>query len=269
MTFHNASKPAMNWHRFKKLGISTSLLLMLFVLISSCSKTTTSSATQYGTISLQFQSQIAGHNIDTIGKFYTDSLGRRISLNLAQFYFCGVILHQANGATYVVPGVYGLNTLQSGSISLGQVPVGDYTSITVNIGVDAAANAVSSAGYPATNPLSPQSPPMWFGNTVQGFEFVNIQGSVDTTVNGTGTGNKIIPISYQVGTNALLRSITLTGQTLTIGLNQNLNVNFVCDYGKLLSVVNFKTNPSATPFTSNSAVATAIANQEQAFLRYK
>ena len=255
---------------FSKHSVIAALLFSLSIYISSCSKSTPAATTQYGNLYLQFKSTIGHNAIDSIGKLYADTAGRRIALNIGQFYICGITLHSADGATYIIPTYYGLNTLKGGAINLGQVPVGTYAYISFSIGVDAAANSGAPTSYPANSVLAPQTPPMWFGNTAQGFMFVNVQGFADTTSNGSGTlgSNAVVPISYQLGTNALLRTVTLPYQAFTLANNQNLVINLTCDYGKLLAGVNFKTNPQATPFTPNANVMTTIANNVPGFVHF-
>ncbi|MCX6310651.1 MAG: hypothetical protein NT084_03350 [Bacteroidetes bacterium] len=189
------------------------------------------------------------------GMVCADATGRHFEMNLAQLYISNVVLHKPDGSTYAIAGSYILKTIAIEPYALGQVPAGNYSYVSFDVGIDAAKNASD----PSTNTgcLAIQNPSMWFGSTAQGFMFANVQGKADTTIAQLGPVDS--PFSYQLGTNSMLRSVTLPLNPFTVVGGQDQVVHVIADYGVLLQGINFKTQSNATPFV-NATVATQIAN---------
>ena len=96
--------------------------------------------------------------------------------------------------------------------------------------------------------------------------FVNIQGLVDTTALNTGAVN--FPISYQLGTQAMLAGIDMPNQTFSVVAGQNDYIHIICDYGQLLQGLNFKTQNTASPF-NNVTFTNQITANFPAMFRYE
>ena len=259
---------------FNDKKIISVLFSMLLLGVISCKKADDTQApeatpTPMGAISFHIHANIDTSEVmlasSVSGMPVGDAFGRRIQLDIAQFYISGVTLKKADGTSYVVPKVYILKNIEQEDYLIGNVPAGNYTGVSFNVGIDPAANAKLPSSYTSPSVLSPQKPSMWF-NSTQGFIFMNIQGLVDTTSKNNGAVD--YPISYQIGGNDLLKTVNLPGKTLSVGPNGNERIHLIADFGKLLNGVNFKTQNKATPW-SNSAVVTQMAANIPLMFRYE
>lgn len=249
-------------------NISKLILSLLVIIFFSCKKkdnnssTNTTPPTPKGNIGFHLHTNVDTTEIDS-GSVGVDAIGRKIQLNVAQFYISNITFKKSDGTSMTMSGVYALKDIANEEYILGQVPTGNYTAVTFNIGIDAGTNATNPSSH--TGVLALQNPSMWFGNTNEGYIFMNIQGFGDTT----GTGNYFRLFNYQLGTAAMLKTVTLDLN----GMGMNMPpvsvtttgtglFHIICDYGALLQSINtFKTkNTIATPFNSDSLIVKQIAN---------
>ena len=250
----------------KTIGIAA-LAATIFV-TTSCNKKN-DDATPTGTIYLHMHSNVDSSEVESSEEWYADATGRHISLSTAQFYIADVTLKNANGTTYTI-SKYVLKTIDSEEYLVGTAPVGTYTGVSMTIGVKGTDNTAAASGTAATNPLADEN--MWFSDHANGHIFLKIEGRADTTAAQNGTGS--VPFAYYVGGSANLKTIDLPARTgsfttyiLTAGNAQF--VHLVADYGKLLSVLDFKTQDSTNSFSQNPVIATTIANNMGNFIRYE
>ncbi len=114
--------------------------------------------------------------------------------------------------------------------TLGDVEKGTITGINFNIGVDAVANSQTEAAFTsrtADDPLAQQSPSMhWNWNT--GYKFVRIEGLVDK--DGDGTPEE--PFARHIGSDAMLRAISVSTNKELTGESQDIRIGF--DLAKIL-----------------------------------
>lgn len=242
--------------------ISITLLIAAIALLAACKKDNTGGT---GTLYLHMHT-----NIDTTeaeaGVVCHDAAGRQYQLNVAQFYVSNVKLHRANGTSLGIDGVYALKTIATEQYLVGEVPVGDYVSVTFNVGLDSTINHSDPATYNPSSVLAPQNPSMWFGSTTQGYVFMRVEGLADTTLGNVGTPN--VPFSYLLGTDAQRKTITMPDKAFTVTKGTAQEIHITCDYGKLLTGIDFKTQTNATPFV-NPATATQIANNISNMFSYE
>jgi len=96
---------------------------------------------------------------------------------------------------------------------------------------------------------------MWMGNTAQpdGYAFLNVQGSIDTTSDLSGT---MVPFVYKIGGNANYKQVIMPEQNFSIMEDQSEYAHIKIKYNKLfngiklndinnLSVQNLSDNNSA------------------------
>lgn len=201
-------------------------------------------------------------NIDTneieLGNIYRDADGRQIKLTTAQFYISNIRLKKTDGTYYTIDSTYILKTVAEEEYVAGNVPAGDYTTVSFDVGVDATANHSDPSSFPAANPLSLSGPDTWYGNTAQGYIFMNIEGMVDTTASQMGVVD--FPISYQIGSDDFLQTITMPDQPFTVVKDHSWTTHITCDYGIALQGIDFKTEPSTTSYTAASVAAQIAAN---------
>lgn len=236
---------------------------------ASCKKNKSSDEEQpavaNGTLYIHVHTDIDTTEVDS-AMVAADASGRRFELDVAQFYISDIKLKKADGSTVSVGSGCILKNIATEEYLVGSVPAGNYQSISFNVGVGSADNQTMPSSHPASDPLSAQNPSMWFGSTSQGYMFVNVQGKADTTAAHNGPAN--FAFSYQLGTSTMLKTVTMPNQAFTVASNQSQLVHLVADYGKLLNGVDFKAQPSATPF-ANASVATQIANNIQGMFHYE
>ena len=233
---------------------------------------TTSTST--GTFLMHLHTNIDTNEVDDPATLYSDASGRHLSISTAQFYVSNVVLTNVNGSTYTIKDARILKNIDSEQYVLGTAPIGTYSSVTFDVGLDATTNALQPTGFTTTGYIPNSS--MWFGSTTQGFMFMKLQGMADTTTAQTGTN--LVPFSYEIGSSANLKTVTMPTRgsgsyssyqpyILTSGGYNYIHI--ICDYGKLLSVVNFKTQDSTDTYTTNPSLSNTIANNITNMFRYE
>jgi hypothetical protein len=257
---------------FMKSLKSSTIFFALLSIFFSCKKNTDSSPTH--TPEAIAKGSLLFHlhtNIDSTEVLYGDTAldasGRKIVLSIAQFYISGITAQNTDGSVVTFPGVYLLKKTETEPYAVGSIPAGNYTSVSFVIGLDSIANTNSPSMFSdSSNVLSAQTPSMWFGNVSQGYIFMNVQGFADTTLDKTGLPN--IPFSFKIGSNKLCRKITMPQQNFTVTANQQQEIHMVCDYGKLIQGINFKTQNTTDTYTINPSVANQIANNIPSMFSY-
>ena len=146
----------------------------------------------------------------------------------------GTVFNSSDRYQLVKPGVVDYNF---------ELPVieGDedefLSTITFNIGVDADTNAETEMDFTeraTDDPLGQQDPTMHWGWT-GGYRFMNIDGVAD--LNGDGQFNT--PLTYHLGKNSFLKSISLSvNEKLESGQN---DMRILFDVGAFLNGLDFAT----------------------------
>ncbi len=250
-----------------KTILVSSFIAGLVLFASSC-KTKDSNST--GTMYIHLHTNIDTNEVADDTTLYDDGTGRHFSLSTGKFYLTDITLHNVTGTTYKFDGVYILKTIETEQYLVGQAPVGTYDYVTFTVGVSGADNSKAPSSFASSHALSAGD--MWFGNTTEGYMFLKAEGKADTTAAQNGTN--LMPFVYEIGTAANLKTVTmpvrtgsLTPYILTAGGTQYIHM--ACDFGKLLSGVNFKTYNSLTSPTANPALATTIANNIAGMFDYE
>jgi hypothetical protein len=255
--------------------ISKTFLVMCILSFFSCKKKdspVTTPPTPMGTIALHLHTNIDTTEADS-GVVVIDHIsGKKFQLNVAQFYVSGVVAYKTDGTAEPISGAYIFKKISQEMYVIGQVPAGNYSKISFNVGIDAATNATNPSSHIGV--LGMQNPAMWFGSTTQGYIFMNVQGYADTTTTHTGNANQ--PFIYQLGGNTELKTInmpSMANSVVVTAANTNAlpaEFHIICDYGILLNNVNFKTNNAiATPFNSDSTIVKQISNNIPNMFRYE
>lgn len=244
------------------LGYIILALGITFMTVTSCKKK--DSTAQTGTFYFHLHSNIDTNEVDDPEELYADANGRHFSLSTAQFYISNVVLKNVTGTSYTVTDAHILKDIDSEEYLIGTAPIGTYNSVTFDVGLDDATNALQPTAFTTTGYLANST--MWYGNTTQGYMFMKLQGMADTSA--AQDGSHAVPFSYEIGASANRKTVTMpvrgTGSysdyppyILTAnGINY---IHIVCDYGKLLSVINFKTQDSTDTYSLNPSTATTIA----------
>lgn len=228
--------------------------------------TTTSNTTTgtTGTSFVNFNIFCYGSNSGLLeyGKVYTDTTGRNFTFSVAQFYISGIRFIKKDGSELTGPKVYLLVKPSVTKYVVGNIPDGEYSGIKLDIGIDSITNnTVNPEERPSSDPLSIQSPAMYWLWSPDKYIFLNIEGKTDTTVSKSGTSN--YPFSAKIGTDKFRRAISLALPFITSGQEKNIDIN--AHFEKLfkgLEVRDIQTNTKDNP-----AVAEKISyNLEHYFL---
>ncbi|MGZ3862117.1 MAG: MbnP family protein [Bacteroidia bacterium] len=258
----------------KSAGILKISLAASLLIFTSCTKHTVAPEAPpatTGVISLHLHTGIGMNEVDS-GTIAMDANGRNIQLNIAQFYISGVILKKTDGNSVTLDTRI-LKTIGEEMYVLGTVPAGNYSSISFNIGVDAANNSKDPAMCSASDPLHTQTPSMWFGSTSQGYMFMNVQGLADTSAAQNAPVSSYMPFCYQLGTNAMFKTVNMPVMSQPVSVtakstqNSPAMIHVMCDYGKLLEGIDFKTQSCGTPF-NGPTVANHVAGNVASMFMY-
>lgn len=232
-------------------------------LLLSCKKEkSTPPPTPYGTVGLHIHTTVNDVELDS-GNVAPDATGRKIKLNIAQFYFSNVTLKKADGSEVKLNNI-SLKTIGQETFVLGQVPAGNYTGMYFQVGLDNTTNQTMPSSCAASSVLSPQMPAMWFGSCTQGYVFMNVQGYVDTTAAMNGNADQ--PFCVQLGTSSMLKTVNMPAKSYSVVANQTYYIHTMADYGMLLQGVDLKAHNTISPFNNASVAAQVAYNVSNMFV---
>jgi hypothetical protein len=236
---------------------------LIVVSMSSCHKKSSDDsstpATPMGTLGFHLHTNVDSLEVDSLGEEYTlhygTHAGRSIVVTQAHVLISNIQLIKADGSVYTVPNAM-VHMMQGEEVYVvGEVPVGNYKSLSYQIGLDTSANATIPT--PSNTLLYDSS--VWFTNTPSsvphtgGYVFVHFQGKVDTSTAKDGSG--LTPFDYKIGTTGNLKRITLPNtEPFTITEKSIHYAHMIINYAALLEGV-VLTNPS------NLRVQTATDNK--------
>jgi hypothetical protein len=250
--------------------ISLMIAALCLLVAGGCKKDSSTTGSLY----LHLPTYVGTNPVDSLNKFYADQYGRPMSLSIAQFYISDISLKNAAGTWYTVPNSYILKLWDKSDYVIPNVPVGNYTGIRFNAGIDVATDTTTPYVHSTTGAdsvLSTSEIFMWFGWQWQGYIYMYLQGNMD--ISSLHNGSKVIPFIYIVGGNsgANLKTITLPDQAISVKMGQTHAVNVICDYGKLLEGFNLSdaTNRATDTYFTNTTTATVLADSIPNMFRYE
>lgn len=225
-----------------------------------------------GVFMMHLHTYIGSTEVDAYNIVYTTDAGRKISLNMAQMYISDIELVKADGSIYSFGSKKLLKVFETETYLIGTTPVGNYKSIRFKVGLDATTNQL--------NPTTPSDsallnkPAMWFGSTAQpdGYVFMNVSGSLDTTAGMTATNAQMVPFSYKIGTNANYKQVTMPDKNFSIVKDQVEYGHVLIDYSKLFNgfAINQMGNLMVPYASANSITpATIIVNNIPSMFNYE
>ncbi|MEM6344630.1 MAG: MbnP family protein [Bacteroidota bacterium] len=134
-------------------------------------------------LSLKLMPNVDGQNF-TLGETYTIN-GTAVRFDIFQFYVSQVGI--GDMMDMEMPETYLLVKADETDYELGQVTAGHKHMLAFNVGVDSATNHADPTLYEASNVLAPQNPSMHW-NWDAGYQFIKIEGQVDTDGDGAVDG---------------------------------------------------------------------------------
>lgn len=213
-----------------------------------------------GTLILHMHTYISNHAIGNYNSILLTNEGRQMSLSLAQLYISDIQLVGLDDQVYNVGEKVFLKVFEEQAYPIENVPIGNYKQIKFKVGLNAELNTVSPGNSSDSTILN--HPEMWFSNTAQpdGYVFLNVQGSIDTSTNLNGN---LIPFEYKIGTNNNYTSVSLPEQNFTIFKDMEVYQHILIDYSKLLNGVQLNDSLNLKIHSisdNNSAIATSIVD---------
>ena len=258
------------------IRISAIALVTSFISLnlSSCKKT--SGAASSGTFYFRLHTYIDSSQVTDTTALYKDSTGRHFGLTVAQFFIYNVVLQNTNGSTYTINDAYILKDIDSQLYVVGGAPPGTYNSVSFNVGLDPATNTLTPTIFaPVGSYISTST--MWYDAGNDGYMFMQVKGFADTTAAQNGDSANFVHLSYIIASAANLKTVTMpvrgTGSyaaypTWTLSKDGTQIIDIICDYGKLLSTVNFKTQDSTDTYYFDPALGDSAANNIPNMFRY-
>ncbi len=181
--------------------------------------------------------------------------GVETNLNLVQFYISEIRLVDANGVETPADDIYLLVTPEVEEYAIGNFPVGDYTKIKFNVGIDSVTNHADPSKYPIGNPLGAQFPSMHWGWSF-GYIFVRIDGEADA--DGNGVPDTDGQFEMHLGSDVYLATVEAE-IPVSIGAGNENIVHMKANWDTFFSGVDMA-NDNTTHVTDNSALADILYN---------
>ncbi|WP_434386977.1 MbnP family protein [Melittangium boletus] len=214
-----------------------------------------------GTLSLKAELTLGGAPL-ALDRPYTLASGARISFTELRYWLTSVQLEKADGTRVLVPGSYYLMdfmkaqplngtstevTLEAAhrdTVQAREVPAGQYTALTFNLGVDPTYNDNLSRQTGELSVLKNMSAVTWMWFT--SYIFTKTQG---TYVKADGTS---APFAWETGTNADLRTVRFAFPSpVTVNSQRKLDITLNADAARL-----FTTYSPNTTSTINASTET-------------
>jgi hypothetical protein len=249
------------------------LLYLVFLLLNSCSDTTTSApdTTKTGTVTVEFDN-VAGDVDLSLGKEYTLPTGEKITPDLLQYYISNIRLKKADGTEFIVnpDSSYFLikeSVPSTQKVQLRGVPEGDYTAITFTIGVDSA--RCMSPLSKRTGALDPAEGMYWTWN--QGYIFIKCEGSSPAS---SEPDNRFRIHAGGFGSSATPQINAIRTTTLSFGDKKAMvraaikpEIHLIADIYKLFKSAH-TISLISTPSVMFSPVANQVADNYQAMFAF-
>lgn len=146
--------------------------------------------------------------------------GATLKFDYAGYYLSNIQLQTSSGSVSIDTVLR--ITANTPNIALGQIPVGNYQSITYTIGVDSATNHADPTVYSTGHPLALQVPSMhWSWNS--GYIFARIEGTIDTSADQTA--GFTVPFEYHLGGDNYKANVTANLSENVTDSTESLNVS--------------------------------------------
>lgn len=146
---------------------------------------------EYGSLKLQF-TNVVDTQLLSLGKSFLNPAGESFSLTKFNYYISNVVLTKSDNSVFVVKDVYRIvkqDDDTSRVITMKNIPVGNYKSVKVMLGVDSASN--NSGAHSGGLDFDYANDMFWGWN--QGYIFLKLEGTSPASIN---TNNKI---EYHIG----------------------------------------------------------------------
>jgi hypothetical protein len=202
----------------------TLFLFLLLILAAGCQKDGRDD-TATGTIKISLQHQVNSQPLVLAANTYTNAAGEQFNITTFKYYLSNFSFTNTDGNVVKYPGKYYLvneAVNESKTISIDNVPLGDYKSVSFTIGVDSVRN-VSGAQTGALDPLNGM---FWSWNS--GYIMAKLEGS--SPVSKAADKSLVFHIGGFKGEYNALRNVTIA--TAGISVPAKAHVTLVADAAK-------------------------------------
>ncbi len=222
------------WVHILKNNMKANHILSILLSISAClyyacKKDATTQTNGSGKLNIEFENRAGNEPLVLNTKHYTNNHGDDFTISTFKYYVSNIQLKKEDGSIISIPESYFLIDAadeSSNIIKIDKAPVGDYTSISCMIGVDAPRNSAGAQ----TGALDPAKGMYWNWNT--GYIFVKMEGN---SPQSTATGHKLV---FHIGgfkepTNCIRSFSSDFNTPLRIRTDKNPRLHFIADVSAL------------------------------------
>ena len=185
-------------------------ILLIALTLSNCKKDTKSPEPEdltplpaAGNLSIEFEAMVGANDLVLSTQTYTNAAGNTFNVTMYRYYISNIKLTKSDNTVWTQPESYYLidhSVPLSTTISIPNVPFGNYKGIEFMIGVDSTRN-VSGA---QTGALDPANGMFWSWST--GYIMSKIEG---TSPQSTASGNNLVfHIGGFSGANKVLKTVS-------------------------------------------------------------
>lgn len=167
-----------------------------------------------GIFELNFLARVGGQVFEKNTEF-ENIQGQRFSMEVFRMYISDLTLVKEDGSDTLIAETLLMDfaeeevrktTHGEGIFKQFLVPSGNYKGVKFGIGVPESRNNADPTDFPSDDPLHVTQGMNW--NWTVGYKFLQLDGRIDTSVNGTGPLDQ--GIAYHTGTNELYRQLEFT-----------------------------------------------------------
>lgn len=163
-----------------------------------------------GNLTVEFEAVVDTNALVFNTKNYINANGDTFTVSVFKYYVSNFVLTKADNSTYTVPNSYYLvnhNSSNSFTITLPNVPVANYKSMTFLLGVDSAKNLINNN----TGDLDPSYGMYWPWN--QGYIMAKFEGA--SPQSGSSTKALLYHVGGFSGVNNTIKNINMNFGGLT------------------------------------------------------
>ena len=229
----------------KHLSIFASACSFAVLALAGCKSDVATPATT-GEFTLHFENTVGTVPLVLNSGAYTNANGDAYTVSTFKYYISNVKLNKADNSSYTVPNSYFLidqANANSQDLTIKNVPVGDYASITFTIGVD---SARTKAGNFSGGVLDANNNMYWDMN---GPEFINLKMEGSST-QALPRGLVFHIAGYKHSSINTIRTVKLpfpAGVNLLVRPDHSPKIHTLADVAQMFTGPNVITTPTA-PF---------------------
>ena len=229
----------------KRFSIFASACFFAVLALAGC-KADVATPTATSEFTLHFENTVGTAPLVLNAGAYTNANGDAFTVSTFKYYISNVTLNKADNSSYTVPNSYFLidqANAASQDVTMKNVPVGDYTSLTFTIGVD---STRTKAGNFSGGVLDANNNMYWDMN---GPEFINLKME-GSSAQALPRGLVFHIAGYKHATTNTIRTVTLSfpvGVNLLVRPDHSPEIHTQADVAQMFTGPNVITTPAA-PF---------------------